>query len=244
MTFLHGGDLGDLIYALPAIRAAGGGILYLTELKPGREPLNAGRRQAIIPLLRLLDYIEDIQLHQSEPVDLDFTGFRKSLRPGERNLAETQLEFAGFPISLASEAWIDPHCLGGAVEHLPIIVHWTDRYRNPIFPWREFVTRFGRRAYFLGLSTEYSAFVEQYGSIWHRPTTDLLEMARLIASGGLFVGNQSVGYALAEAMKLPAVLEAYPPFLDCRFHREDVHEVLREPPDWNWLESQLDKKKI
>ncbi len=58
MTFLHGGDLGDLIYALPAMRAAGGGVLYLTEKNPGREPLDVVRREAIIPLLRRLDYLE------------------------------------------------------------------------------------------------------------------------------------------------------------------------------------------
>jgi hypothetical protein len=43
-TFLHGGDLGDVIYALPAIRALGGGCLYLSEANYGREPLTAARR--------------------------------------------------------------------------------------------------------------------------------------------------------------------------------------------------------
>ena len=28
-TFLHSGDLGDIIYSLPTIRKLGGGILYL-----------------------------------------------------------------------------------------------------------------------------------------------------------------------------------------------------------------------
>lgn len=28
-TFKHSGDLGDIIFALPAVRALGGGILYL-----------------------------------------------------------------------------------------------------------------------------------------------------------------------------------------------------------------------
>ncbi len=94
--------------------------------------------------------------------------------------------------------------------------------------------------FFLGLSMEYATFVERYGSVWYRPTANLLEMAQAIAHGGVFVGNQSVGYALAEAMKVPAMLEAYPPFLDCRFSRENAQEIVHQPPDWNWLKGRLD----
>ena len=54
-TFLHGGDFGDLIYALPAIRALGGGALYLSEAHPGREPLTAARRDVLLPLLERID---------------------------------------------------------------------------------------------------------------------------------------------------------------------------------------------
>ena len=46
---------GDLIYALPAIRALGGGALYLSEAHPGREPLTAARRDVLLPLLERID---------------------------------------------------------------------------------------------------------------------------------------------------------------------------------------------
>jgi hypothetical protein len=82
-TFLHGGDFGDLIYALPAIRALGGGALYLSEAHPGREPLTAARRDVLLPLLERIDYLAAVHVHQGEPVDVDFTGFRKHLRPGK-----------------------------------------------------------------------------------------------------------------------------------------------------------------
>jgi len=54
-TFLHGGDLGDVIYALPAIRALGGGALYLSEAHPGRESLTAARRDVLLALLERID---------------------------------------------------------------------------------------------------------------------------------------------------------------------------------------------
>ena len=81
-TFLHGGDFGDLIYALPAIRALGGGGLYLSEAHPGREPLTAARRDVLLPLLERIDYLAEVHVHQGEPVDVDFTGFRASCVPG------------------------------------------------------------------------------------------------------------------------------------------------------------------
>jgi hypothetical protein len=61
-TFLHGGDFGDLIYALPAIRALGGGALYLSEAHPGREPLTAARRDVLLPLLERIDYLAAVRL--------------------------------------------------------------------------------------------------------------------------------------------------------------------------------------
>jgi hypothetical protein len=106
-TFLHGGDFGDLIYALPAIRALGGGALYLSEAHPGREPLTAARRDVLLPLLERIDYLADVRVQHGEPVDVDFTGFGKHLPPGEVNLAEAQLAGCGLPLDLADEAWID-----------------------------------------------------------------------------------------------------------------------------------------
>ena len=88
-TFLHGGDLGDVIYALPAIRALGGGCLYLSEANYGREPLTAARRDVLVPLLEQISYLQKIDVHRGEPVDVDFANFRAFLRPGERNLAQT-----------------------------------------------------------------------------------------------------------------------------------------------------------
>ena len=40
---------------MPAIRALGGGALYLSEAHPGREPLTAARRDVLLPLLERID---------------------------------------------------------------------------------------------------------------------------------------------------------------------------------------------
>ena len=64
-------------------------------------------------------------------------------------------------------------------------------------------------------------------------------MAELIADCRIFIGNQSVGYALAEAMKVDSVLEAYPDFLDCMFSRENIIQVASGRLDLDWITSRL-----
>ena len=170
-----------MIYALPAIRALGGGALYLSEAHPGREPLTAARRDVLLLLLERIDYLEAVRVHQGESVDVDFTGFRKHLRPGEVNLAQAQLAGCGLPLDLADEAWIDRTIFRAGGASFAVVIHRSERYRNPLFPWKTVVEKFGRRASFVGLTREYLDFVSQHGSGFFRPTKNLLEMAELIA---------------------------------------------------------------
>jgi ADP-heptose:LPS heptosyltransferase len=74
-----------------------------------------------------------------------------------------------------------------------------------LFPWKLVVEKFGKRTAFVGLARESLDFVSQHGSVFLRPTRDLLELASVIAGSRLFAGNQSVGYALAEAMKVDSL---------------------------------------
>ena len=163
-TFLHGGDFGDVIYALPAIRALGGGVLYLSETHPGREPLTAARRDVLVPLLERIDYLEAVRVHQGESVDVDFTGFRSHLRPGEWNLAQAHLACCDLPLDLAEEAWIDRTVFGATGASFAVVIHRSERYRNPSFPWKTVVEHFGAKASFCGLTREYLDFVSQHGS--------------------------------------------------------------------------------
>jgi hypothetical protein len=102
------------------------------------------------------------------------------------------------------------------------------------------VEKFGKRAAFVGLAREYLDFVSQHGSVFLRPTRDLLELASVIAGSRLFAGNQSVGYALAEAMKVDSLLEAYPGFLDCGFSRPNLRQVADGNVPLAWIAGILD----
>ena len=100
--------------------------------------------------------------------------------------------------------------------------------------------KFGKRAAFVGLAREYLDFVSQHGAVFLRPTRDLLELASVIAGSRLFAGNQSVGHALAEAMKVDSLLEPYPGFLDCGFSRPNLRKVADGNVPLAWIAGILD----
>jgi hypothetical protein len=76
-TFRHSGDLGDIIYSLPAIKELGGGILYLNTNKttpkyPGTPTKFSEKGAEILkPLLLKQSYIQDVKLWDGENIDFD-----------------------------------------------------------------------------------------------------------------------------------------------------------------------------
>ena len=61
---------------------------------------------------------------------------------------------------------------------------------------------------FLGLKDEYAVLKKEIVNLEYHNCKDFLEMAKIIKSCKLFIGNLSLGFALAEAMKVPRLLES------------------------------------
>ena len=91
--------------------------------------------------------------------------------------------------------------------------------------WEECARIFAGRSIYVGVPAEHEYFVAHYGDIPYLPVANLLELARLIASCSLFVGNQSCGYSIAEGLKRPAVLQVLPASPNCNFGRETALSV-------------------
>ena len=65
---------------------------------------------------------------------------------------------------------------------------------------------------FLGLKDEFDDLKIKIKNLEHYDSKDFLELAMIIKSAKLFIGNLSFGYALAEAIKVPRLLESGPNF--------------------------------
>jgi hypothetical protein len=225
-TFLHSGDLGDIIACLPIIRQLGGGKLFITDHKPGLLPAMRpmkNRMHLIEPLLRKVPYLTDVEFTPTPPrVDVNFMDFRKQYKP-TRTLTESQAAYIGI-----NQVGMDPWL---SVPKSPlskgrIVCCRSPRYQNPVFPWLKIVNAHKSRILFAGLDEEYAAFTSNFGRVERAVTKNLLELAELIAGSDLFIGNQSSPGWLAMAMGHPIIQESHVSIHDSMAPRRNAQYVV------------------
>lgn len=226
----HSGDRGDIIYSIPTCRALGVTDLVLgpdnrSPMKT-REVMGDDVFNCLAPLLRAQRFLSSVSLSAVMPADTrhDLNRMRTLIVGGKNrdlNLARVHLRAFGLDEQLDRDRWLEADYKAFHPEK-PIIVNRTGRYHTNTFPWIAIVKEFGSRLLFIGLKEEHEMFCSRFGSVGYQPTSNLLDVARLIAGASLFIGNQSCCYAIAEGLKKPAILEEYPSVPNCRFDRPDV----------------------
>lgn len=216
-TFFHTGDLGDVIAALPTIRAFGGGELVIGHKPNGqRESLSGGRFESLAPLLLAQDYIHSVRWGEPPPGCIDFSGFRNIPHDG-MNLAYWQAKYAEAVISM--EPWLAVR----ALHHGRPIVARSGRCHNSEFPWRAILPRLVDPI-FVGLADEHAAFCSEVGwRVEHVRCSTLLDCARLIAGSRIFVGNQSAPFWIAAAVGAKSVQETWAEGPNSVIHRNGMH---------------------
>lgn len=218
-TFLHSGDLGDVIYALPSIKALGGGMVYMTQAEGTREPMTHARIAFLAPLLAYQPYILGVHGWSGQTIDHNFTGFREIFKPG-MNTGHAQAQYIGADADFDSP-WI---CAPEGEKRRKVIYSRTPRYRNPDSEnlWKHWYREYGM-GYFVGLESEWKDF--DFGPTEYLPVANALQLASVISACHLFIGNQSLPYSLAEAMKKDSILEVYPDQPDGIYPRENAMHV-------------------
>jgi len=235
--FYHSGDLGDILYSLPAVKEIGAGDFYIgpdNQFKMDtRETMTRDRANLILPLLESQSYIKSASFSDKVPlvVDHDLNKCRGimggadpiDLRPGN-NLARVYLHYYKLNMDLDVPAWLDVQA--NPVER--VIINRTMRYRNKDFRWDLILRKYRGSIGMVGTKHEHEDFQINWGPVRRIETKNLLETAQIIAGAELFIGNQSCCYAIAEGLKQQAILETYPSINNCIFKREpDAKKVWR-----------------
>lgn len=227
MTAKMAGDLGDLLFAMCAFRALGGGTLCLHSEKWTRERMTDEKIASIRSLLETQPYIKEVRwLKDGEAVDTNLNDFRAEYFrtfnrpdfPKRRNLCEWILRTHGVDPAKQNEHWLvveEPSLVAR------VVINRTPRYQNPNFPWAQIIKKYGGDIAFVGTPAEYLTFTQTFGDVDYITTQNLLAVAQVIAGADLFIGNQSCPYAIAEGLKKPAVLEVCPWLPNCLFDRPD-----------------------
>ena len=219
MNYFHSGDLGDVLYALPAIWALGKGDLYLNS-RPWTAKMTPERASVLRPLLEAQDYIGKV-IHGDAPKSeyvVNFSTFRNGGLIYGVSLMELQSDWVN--ANADPEPWLK--VAPSAQSRGRIVCHRSPRYHNPYFRWDEVGAKFGTKMLFVGMPHE----VEELRRVTrvhaeYAITYDYLELARLIAGADLFIGNQSSPMALAIGLGVPFIQETCLWTPDCLYPRKN-----------------------
>lgn len=234
-VYYHSGNIGDIIYALAAIKKSSDGDLIIGPQQNGTSPcavpIQKPQFDAMLGLLQMQPYLRSVKFSENYPADkisIDLNTFRDNwdntkIRTEQciHNLALMHFYTLGIQEKFDPEqSWL---YIENPIPTNRIIVHRSKRYRSnlPPFPWREFVNRFADKILFVGYENEYAEFSNSFGKVSFWKVRDITELAQLIAGGVAFVGNQSAPCAIALGYGKCVWQEAwFEKSADCLFPRQ------------------------
>ena len=221
ISFLHYGHLGDIINSLPVIKELSKNKkcnLYIQREKKipnevakdhpfGSIFLSEKSITKILPLLKEQKFLNNVAIHNNEEIDVDLNFFR-----------ELPLNF-----NIDSVRWYS-HITG---IHPNLMDKYLDAPLNEKFKGYIVIMRSLRRQnkfidysflnsyekiVFVGLENEFNNLKKIVKNLEYYDSKDFLELASIIKNAKIFIGNLSFGYALAEGLKVPRLLESAPNF--------------------------------
>lgn len=218
INFKHSGHLGDIIYAIPTMYSLANGKkislhlninqdIILNEKHPlGSVSLNEKSILILKPLLSIQPQFNVIEIYNSsQAIDYDLDLFRKfplgfdkgSISRWYFNIFATTYDLGKPWLKVAPETSMRDK----------IVIARSTRYNAPQIDY-SFLQNYGNLV-FVGLQEEYELIKLMIPQIEYIKTPDFLSLASIIAGCKLFIGNQSSPFALAEALKVPRILESY-----------------------------------
>ena len=222
ISFLHSGHLGDIINSLPLIKEISKNkkcnlFIETNKLLPshaqnldhpfGKYYLTEASIKKMIPLLSRQTYIKEIGIFNNQEINIDLNFFREL--PISFNIDSVRWYFH----LTGTHAELDKPYLINIDEHEikdKIVIVRSGRRRNHLINYN-FLKNYNN-VLFLGLRDEYNELKKEIPNLEFFECRDFLEMAQIINSSKIFIGNLSFGYTLAEGLKKPRLLESGPDF--------------------------------
>lgn len=216
VNFKHSGNAGDIIYAIPAMKAIAAGrkinlFLHLdqpagyTNHPLGNVTLNQKMADMFIPLIQYQKEFDKCEVYTDQQIDVDLDLVRKApIHFDKINLSRWYFLTFGCSYDIG-EAWlkspVDERTKGS------IVIARSFRYRGKV---DYSCLKKYENVQFIGLSDEYSDMKKAIPHIKHLKVSNFLEMASLIAGAKLFIGNQSFPFSVSEGLKVNRLLETFP----------------------------------
>jgi hypothetical protein len=222
LKFKHSGNAGDIIYSLNAIRSACelhdmDAVLFLNLDEPivlhpmfkhplGGVMLNKYMFDNLKPLLMELDFIYDVLPYTNQMVDYDLDLFRRvGFNLGAGDIKRWYL----YAFPELQKYYLDNHFFLSQISYENyIVVNRSERYNNGQVDY-SILNKVELPIYFVGTETEFSLMKAKVWALKHYKVKDFLELKNFISASKLFIGNQSMCYAIAEQTGCNRLLEVY-----------------------------------
>ena len=220
LNFLHSGHCGDIICSLSVLKELSkthkcnlfievDKRMSLPYFKhpAGKVFLDERIFNMLYPLLKNQNFLNDIKRYNNEEIDVDLNIFREMPINLSFNSVRWFFHITGIHCDL-NEPYLS------SADHKTmknkIIIHRSFRYRNNFINY-DFLNNY-ENLYFIGLPNEYEDLKKQINKLNFYDCVDYQDMACIIKSSKFFLGNSSLAFPMAEALKVPRILEACPDF--------------------------------
>ena len=229
ISFLHAGHIGDIINTLPILKEVSKThkcnlFIQLEVPAPqvynshpaGKFFLNRKIYEMLYPLLRSQTYINSIEVFSNQKVDINFNLIRELPINLLFDNARYGFHIAGVQVDLSKKFLeVDDH------PNLKnkITILRSPRYQNPFISY-SFLEKYDNLCY-IGTFEEYNNLKKELKNLEFYECKDFLEMASIIKSSKVLIGNSSLGIDIAEGLKVPRLLEASPYFPSRQIHGEN-----------------------
>ena len=219
LNFNHSGNAGDIVYAFAIIKKIHEltGVpcnLYFRLNQPllisagykhplGNVMLNQKMVDMLIPLIQAQIYINKCGVSTDQEIAIDLDFFRAGFVPQDKgNIAH----WCGYITGINPDLWKSWITVKPNMDYAgTIILARSERYRNVMID-HSFLAKYDN-VKFLGVESEFNDIKQLIPNIEWVKVDNFLEMARIIAGCKFFIGNQSFPFSIAEALKVPRVLE-------------------------------------
>ncbi|MBM5788031.1 MAG: hypothetical protein FJ375_04860 [Pelagibacterales bacterium] len=239
ISFLHSGHIGDIICALPLLKYLGKKskiTIYLNHKNSknfqGQERmLNYKSIKMLLPLLKKQKFILKAEVFKNQKIDINLDYFRKL--PINFNIDPRKYYgfLTGLKLNYENKCLILNKIKNSKKK---IIIMRSLRRQNPLIDY-SFLNTYPN-IYYLGLKDEFEDLKKKIPSLIFYNCKNFLELGIIINSCKIFIGNSSLGFALAEALKVTRLLEYDPlhPMIDpigkkshVFFHQKDFENSFK-----------------
>ena len=249
----HSGNAGDIIYALATLKRihelTGAKInLYLKTGQArdmprhmthflGNVMLNQKMVDMLAPLILTQNYIEKCEAYTGQQIHIDLDFFRAKLFPVENtNIARWYGYITGVTPQLYKN-WLDIEPDKSYAD--TIILARSERYRNAAINYA-FLQKYTNLV-FIGVASEYEDMCKAIPNLNWVQVDDFLQLAQIIGGCKFFIGNQSFPYSIAEALKVPRILETSYYVINVVPEGENGHDFFFQE-HFEWLVANLNNK--